>query len=105
MIATYDDDVARWLVCMAPDGQIYAYLQETNQFHYSYPLDMDHRWDRDFTYTTISPTAAAQLINEGIGMPDGLREGALKRLISSGASISVEETLGEAAAAIVRDVE
>lgn len=103
MTATHKSDPARWLVCLGPDDQIYAYVQETNQFHYSYPLDMDYRWDFDFTYLEVTSLAAAQLISEGVDFPSGLRAGAQKRLVDSGSSLSVEEVLGDAAAFISRE--
>lgn len=105
MKAVYGTGSPTWLVCLATDGAIYAYLQQTNQFHYSHPLTMDYRWDKEFDYPEVSPDEAAALIGKGIGILPDSENWIEDKLIASDLHLAAYEVLGEAASAVDREIE
>ncbi len=103
MKAVYRTDSPSWLVCLAPDEAIYAYLQRTNQFHYSHPLTMDYRWDKDFDYPEINSEEASALIEEGIGILPDSEKWIEEKLSASELRLSAHEVLSDVSSAIARD--
>lgn len=100
--AIYQGETA-WVVCVTEYSRVYAYLWETNQFHYFHALDIDYHWDMDMEYVEIEPAEAIALINSGVGRLDSSKAYVAERLIASEKSLRAEEVLGEAAASIRRD--
>jgi len=102
MAASSGENPPHWLVCLGPDKQIYAYLEETHKFHYSHPLDMDYFWDMDLNYAEISADVAVTLINDGIGQHQDMSDWGRERLVNGKLSLSLDDVLGGATRAINR---
>lgn len=105
MMATSEDGRPRWLVCLAHETGIHAYAQQTNEFRYSHPLDVDHRWDMEFTYSGITPEATVERMNTGIGLVSTLDERTREKLRPSELRFSAHEVLGDASSVIATKAE
>ncbi len=102
MKATFADEAPYWVVCIGPDSRVYGYLSATNKFHFSHGLDTEYYWDHDLIFADIDPTEAVDLINSGIGKFEEEKAWVIERLTQAEWSLSADEVLGEASAAIER---